>query len=56
MLGLVHEPDHSPTTPVRHSRYVWAYRLVHGKRRRYRRKVTYVTVVKHADTYAGPRT
>jgi hypothetical protein len=36
--------------------YVWRWHVVHGKRTRYRRKVSYTTVIKHADTFVSSAT
>jgi hypothetical protein len=53
VLGFVTTPSHSTTTSVVKYRYVWAYKRVHGKRVRYRRKVPYTTVETHADTFTA---
>jgi hypothetical protein len=51
VLGYVDEPSHSTKTAVTRYRYVWAYHKVHGKRKRYRRKVAYTAVLTHADMF-----
>jgi hypothetical protein len=56
VLGFVKEPPHSTTTPVTRYRYVWAYKKVHGKRTRYRRKVPYTAFVTHADAFTASST
>jgi hypothetical protein len=53
LTGFVREPSHSTTTTVTRYRLVWAFRVVHGKRQRYKRKVPYTTVAKHADTFTA---
>jgi hypothetical protein len=53
VLGFVQQAPHSTTTPVTKYRYVWAYRIIHHKRVRYRRKVPYITLVTHADTFTA---
>ena len=52
-IGFVNEQPHGTTTMVSRYRYVWAFRTVHGKRQRYRRKVPYTAVVTHADTFTA---
>lgn len=56
VTGFVTKPPHSTTTTVTRSRYVWRWHVVHGKRVRYRRKVTYITVVTHADQFVSSAT
>jgi hypothetical protein len=53
VLGFVDEPPDSTTTRVTKYRYVWAFRKVHGKRTRYRRKMPYTTVLEHADIFTA---
>src|SRR5262249_35311766 len=53
VLGFVMDPPDSTTTTITKYRYVWKYRIVHGKRQRYRKKVPYTTVVTHADEFTA---
>jgi hypothetical protein len=56
VAGFVNTPPHSTTTTVTHYRYVWRWHVVHGKRVRFRRKVSYTTVVTHADIFTRSAT
>ena len=56
VAGFVNTPPHSTTTTVTHYRYVWRWHVVHGKRVRYRRKVSYTTVTTHADIFTRSAT
>jgi hypothetical protein len=51
VVGYVSVAPHSTTTQVTRYRYIWKVRKVNGKRRRYRVKVPYIVVLKHADTF-----
>jgi hypothetical protein len=56
VAGFVTEPPDSTTTRVTRWHYVWRWRVVHGKRTRYRRKVSYTAVITHADTFVSSAT
>jgi hypothetical protein len=51
VIGFVAIPPHSTTTTVTRWHYVWRWHVVHGKRTRYRRRVSYTAVVTHPDTF-----
>jgi hypothetical protein len=55
-LGFVQVPPDSTTTPVQHTKYVWRYHRVHGKRKRYRVKIVYTVVVTHPDEFVTSAT
>jgi hypothetical protein len=56
VAGFVTEPPHSTTTRVIRSHYVWRWKVVHGKRTRYRRKVSYTAVITHPDMFVSSAT